>query len=430
MLYRLVSGRIKRPGPPLRRSARATASPPTACHKAAGSVFGPPCPAVRCFSCFCRRAMPKSTSLWIETATVRKRRRTDRDASADVCVVGAGIAGLTTAYLLARDGASVVVIDAGQRRQRPDRHDDGAPVVRHRRHGSRKCCGCTARMARAWRARVTPARSTPSRRICTDEHIDCRFERVDGYLFLGRKDKESTLDEELEAARAAGAEVNRLPAGAGRRVQERTLPPVSRAGAVPSAEVSERPGDGDSAARRADLFRDARRVEAVGGDRACVQTAAGHAVRAGSIVDCDELAVQRPGRDPHEAGAVSHVRDRRARRARRRSRRRCTGTPRIPITTCGCTGRPTRELGGDNDDAVDILIVGGEDHKAGQAQDAEARFGRLDAWMRERFPSAGRGRVPLVRPGDGNGGRPRLHRPQSRSTPTTSTSSPAIPGWG
>src|SRR5213083_2757287 len=34
------------------------------------------------------------------------------DISADVCIVGAGIAGLSTAYLLAREGKSVVVVDA------------------------------------------------------------------------------------------------------------------------------------------------------------------------------------------------------------------------------------------------------------------------------------------------------------------------------
>ncbi|HYY97157.1 MAG TPA: FAD-dependent oxidoreductase, partial [Pyrinomonadaceae bacterium] len=35
------------------------------------------------------------------------------DARADVCVVGAGIAGLTTAYLLAREGRDVIVLDDG-----------------------------------------------------------------------------------------------------------------------------------------------------------------------------------------------------------------------------------------------------------------------------------------------------------------------------
>ena len=34
----------------------------------------------------------------------------------------------------------------------------------------------------------------------------------------------------------------------------------------------------------------------------------------------------------------------------------------------------------------DLLIVGGEDHKTGQADDAGDRFDRLEAWTRERFP--------------------------------------------
>jgi nitrite reductase/ring-hydroxylating ferredoxin subunit len=37
-------------------------------------------------------------------------------------------------------------------------------------------------------------------------------------------------------------------------------------------------------------------------------------------------------------------------------------------------------------DAHDILIVGGEDHKTGQADDADERYARLEAWTRERFP--------------------------------------------
>ncbi len=36
-----------------------------------------------------------------------------KDISADVCIVGAGIAGLTTAYLLAKECRSVVVLDDG-----------------------------------------------------------------------------------------------------------------------------------------------------------------------------------------------------------------------------------------------------------------------------------------------------------------------------
>jgi Rieske Fe-S protein len=37
----------------------------------------------------------------------------------------------------------------------------------------------------------------------------------------------------------------------------------------------------------------------------------------------------------------------------------------------------------------DVLIVGGEDHKTGQADDTQARHARLEAWARERFPMMG-----------------------------------------
>ena len=37
-------------------------------------------------------------------------------------------------------------------------------------------------------------------------------------------------------------------------------------------------------------------------------------------------------------------------------------------------------------DDYEILIVGGEDHKTGQANDPDQRFLNLEKWARERFP--------------------------------------------
>src|SRR6185436_19081427 len=36
----------------------------------------------------------------------------------------------------------------------------------------------------------------------------------------------------------------------------------------------------------------------------------------------------------------------------------------------------------------EVLVVGGEDHKTGQADDFEARFDRLEEWARTRWPKA------------------------------------------
>src|ERR1043166_6709737 len=54
-----------------------------------------------------------TVSVWIATARTPVKTVLNRDTSANVCIIGAGIAGLTTAYLLAREGKSVVVLNDG-----------------------------------------------------------------------------------------------------------------------------------------------------------------------------------------------------------------------------------------------------------------------------------------------------------------------------
>src|SRR5262245_35050013 len=55
----------------------------------------------------------RSRSVWKATAAFGVRAPLRGHVDADVCVVGAGIAGLTTAYLLGRTGRRVVVLDKG-----------------------------------------------------------------------------------------------------------------------------------------------------------------------------------------------------------------------------------------------------------------------------------------------------------------------------
>ena len=55
----------------------------------------------------------KSKALWPAAAKLPRFRRLERNVEADVCIVGGGIAGLTTAYLLGKQGKSVVVLDDG-----------------------------------------------------------------------------------------------------------------------------------------------------------------------------------------------------------------------------------------------------------------------------------------------------------------------------
>jgi flavin-dependent dehydrogenase len=82
----------------------------------------------------------------------------------DVCIIGAGIAGLTTAYLLAREGRSVVVLDdgviGGGMTGRTTAHLSNAYDDRYV-----EIENFTAPRARVTQQKVTPLRSRKSTRL-------------------------------------------------------------------------------------------------------------------------------------------------------------------------------------------------------------------------------------------------------------------------
>jgi glycine/D-amino acid oxidase-like deaminating enzyme len=125
------------------------------------------------------------------------------DTAADVCVVGAGIAGLSTAYCLARAGKTVVVLDDGPIGAGMTQHTTGhlsnaiddRYVEIERLHGA----DGARRAAESHTAAIDRIEA-----IVTDEGIDCDFERVNGYLFPAPDTPSSSIDEELEAALRAG----------------------------------------------------------------------------------------------------------------------------------------------------------------------------------------------------------------------------------
>ena len=190
--------------------------------------------------------MPKSTSLWLDTVATFATEPLDARRHPRTSASSAPASpGLTTAYLLAREGRSVVVIDAGRVGGGRDRGDDRAPLLGHRRHLQGDAAPARTRRRRL--AYESHARAIDRiEAICDEEHIDCRFERVRRLpLPRPRTARTSMLDEELEAARAAGAKAyaharRRRRAG----IRERSVPAVRRPGAVPSAQVPVRPRGG------------------------------------------------------------------------------------------------------------------------------------------------------------------------------------------
>ncbi|MGH9888811.1 MAG: NAD(P)/FAD-dependent oxidoreductase, partial [bacterium] len=156
----------------------------------------------------------ETASIWYNTFEVPTYPALTRDASADVCVIGAGMAGLSTAYMLAEAGQKVVLIDdgpiGGGESGRTTAHltnamDDRIYVLEHV-HGS----DGARRIVESHGAAIDRIAQ-----IVRTERIECDFARVDGFLFLDPKDSPDILDTELAAAQRCGlqtiSKLSRVP---------------------------------------------------------------------------------------------------------------------------------------------------------------------------------------------------------------------------
>src|SRR5437588_9804647 len=124
-----------------------------------------------------------TTSVWMATGDTPHQSPLTKDTSANVCIIGAGIAGLTTAYLLAREGKVVVVLDDGP--------IGGGMTARTTAHLSNALDDRFYELERLFGedgSRLAAQSHTVAidrvEAIVWEEKIDCEFERLDGYLFL------------------------------------------------------------------------------------------------------------------------------------------------------------------------------------------------------------------------------------------------------
>src|SRR5215210_3035719 len=330
--------------------------------------------------------MPKSTSIWLGTAHPELRPALTANAEADVCVIGAGLAGVTTAYLLAVEGRSVILLDDGT----PGCGQTGvttahlSDVIDDRYTEMIRLHGIDgARLASdSHRAAIARIES-----ICGREQIDADFARVSGYLFLSEEHDTKYLDDEFDAARQAGVDVEKL---ANANVEGFTSGPClhfPRQGQFhPLKYLNGVLGALVRAGGR--LYGGTRAVKVSGGTRADVETASGAHIRAAAVVVATnvpfiDLVAIHTKQAPYHSYVIA------ARVAPGAITPALYWDTHDPYHYVRIHRVTNSDLGGDNGDVVDLLIVGGEDHKAGHESDAEARYSNLERWMRPRFPAAG-----------------------------------------
>ncbi|MFZ5481230.1 MAG: FAD-dependent oxidoreductase [Myxococcota bacterium] len=318
--------------------------------------------------------------LWMASAAPMLGEELTEDARCDVCVVGAGVAGMTTAYLLAREGRKVVVLDhgpvGGGESGRTTAHlasamDDGfARLVRM--HGEE-------RTRQIWRSHAAAVDRIEA--IVDEEDIPCDFARVDGFLFDPPRGRRRVPDE-LEAARRVGIEVDhvdRAPLAhfdtgpALRFPHQGQLHPLKYLHGLAHAFAR----DGGR------LYTGAHVTGVDAGKPSRVRVATGVEVVADHVVIATNAPIHArigvlPLQAPYRTYAI-------AARVPRGSVHVALYWDTVdPYHYVRLQTEATPVAG--ESGAFDVLIVGGEDHKAGEHVDVEVRFRRLELWARARFP--------------------------------------------
>ena len=330
-----------------------------------------------------QRSTPYAATLpyWSDSASVPTFPQIDRDVDVDVLVVGGGITGLTTAYLLLDSGTSVAVLE----RARCGQIDTGHTSAHLTMVTDTRLSELVRRFGRDHAQAVWDAGLAAIAQIETivREQSDRLRVRVGGRLPARAERRDARgrprgFEEEATLARDLGFDatfVDDVPFAGGPGVrfddQARFHPRKYLAGLAGAIR-----DEGGLIFEHSDADGILRRPASGEGQRT-LGARAGH--RAG-----------------HAQSARRHEQPRRCRRSSRRSSRstRATSSPDalpkgvVPDALFWDTADPYHYLRIEPHRDHDLVIFGGEDHKTGQVADTSACYDRLEQdacarWSRE-----------------------------------------------
>ena len=314
---------------------------------------------------------------WSHQVEMPKFMNLNRDFETEVCVVGGGIAGLTTAYLLIQEGKKVCVLEASDqgRGQSGRSTAQFTSAVDNRYFILEKILGLdsTKKIARSHRAAIRLVQE-----IVRKEKIECDLDVVDGYLITANHLGEA-LENELRAANRAGiedavlVENAPLPFHSGPAIRfpkQLQLHPLKYLKGL--AEAIQTKGGA--------IFTHSHVSEIRGGSDATVITSDGYRVNCKSIVVATHVPI-------NNLFAIHN---------KQTAFRTYVIGAKVPV---GSISKSlfwdmmdpyhyirTQKLENDPDHV--LLLVGGEGHRTGLDENPEENYIHLESWIRDHFPMA------------------------------------------
>jgi glycine/D-amino acid oxidase-like deaminating enzyme/nitrite reductase/ring-hydroxylating ferredoxin subunit len=305
-------------------------------------------------------------SLWLTTVRPTEYEILDEKVEVDVVVIGGGVAGLTAAFLLKRDGARVAVLEAA-------RVGAGVTGCTTAKFSALQATMYSAIQSRhgdevaAVYAQASVAGVERVAAIVAEEAIDCDLERRAAYTYAADASEREIVERELKHAARAGlpvtlTEPRDLPYathGAVCLPEQLQLHPVRYVQAL-AAGVE---GDGSRVFERSRALR-------VSEGKPCIVTTASGELRAEQVIVATHFPILdrglyfarlKPQRSYCIAATLSAGKP-----------------PEGMLISAGSTTRSVRSSG-------ELLIVGGEGHPAGSMSATPERFNSLEQFAREHW---------------------------------------------
>jgi glycine/D-amino acid oxidase-like deaminating enzyme/nitrite reductase/ring-hydroxylating ferredoxin subunit len=308
-------------------------------------------------------------ALWLATTSDPGYERLPGPIGVDVAVVGAGIAGLTTAFLLKREGLTVAVLEASEVCSATTGHTTAKVSAQHGLIYDTLNSKVGADGARTY-AEANHHAIDLIDRLVREYEIDCDWERRPAYTYTENESEIGEIEGEADAARRAG-----LPASF---TTETDLPwPVKAAVRVDDqaqfhprrfclALAENINGNGSAVYEHT-------RAHDVDEGSPCVIKTNRHDVRADAVV----LATHLPFLDRGAFFAKCHP-------EREYVLAVALDQP-APSGMYISAGQPTRSLRQHPSSGEELLILSGESHKTGQDPDTGMHYAALERYARDRF---------------------------------------------
>jgi glycine/D-amino acid oxidase-like deaminating enzyme/nitrite reductase/ring-hydroxylating ferredoxin subunit len=317
-------------------------------------------------------------SVWLDTSALPEFPKLEGKVAVDVVVVGGGITGLTTAYLLKETGCRVAVVD-----QRSIGGGETAHTTAHvtfvtdtRLH--ELVSGLGKRQAQAlWGAGHLAMKQIED--IAPELQIDCELKRVPGYLFAGfgkdTKMERETLQRDADLASQFGFDADLTESDpvfhrpAVRFPNQLKFHPLKYVNALAKAlpgggcHVFSRTSGSDIDSEKRELHTDTGVISYQALVAATHVPIQGERGTFGAALFQTKLAAYSTYAIEAEIEPVAE-------------------------SLFWDTNDPYLYLRFDRRGNACSLIIGGEDHKTGQEEDTEARYERLEKILKENFRSA------------------------------------------